>query len=67
MVYAKEGRRLLGGQVWGWADAAARANPIAVAVQAGMTVEELAKVRFVTGPSGHATWDPIQLSCAAAK
>ena len=67
LVYAKEGRRLLGGQVWGGADAAARANAIAVAVQAGMTVEELAKVRFVTGPSGHAAWDPIQLSCAAAK
>ena len=67
LVYAKEGRRLLGGQVWGGADAAARANAIAVAVQAGMTVEELAKVRFVTGPSGHAAWDPIQSACAAAK
>ena len=51
----------------GGADAAARANAIAVAVQAGMTVEDLAKVRFVTGPSGHAAWDPIQSACAAAK
>ncbi len=67
LVYTKEGRKLLGGQVWGGADSMARINAIAVAVQAGMTVEELAKVRFVTGPSGHAAWDPIQLACAAAK
>ncbi len=67
LVYTKEGHKLLGGQVWGGADATARVNAIAVAVQAGMTVEELAKVRFVTGPSGHAAWDPIQLACAAAK
>lgn len=67
LVYTKEGRKLLGGQVWGGADSTARINAIAVAVQAGMTVEELSKVHFVTGPSGHAAWDPIQLACAAAK
>ena len=66
LVYAKDSRRLLGGQIWGGEGARARINAVAVAVQAGMTVEEFAKTRFVTGPSGHAAWDPIQLACAAA-
>ena len=67
LVFTKDSRKLLGGQVWGGADSMARINAIAVAVQAGMTVEELSKVRFVTGPSGHAAWDPIQLACAAVR
>ena len=67
LIYEGASRRVLGAQIWGGADSAARINAIAVAVQAGMTVEELAKARFVTNTAVHAALDPIQLACAAAR
>ena len=67
LVLEGASRKVLGAQIWGGADSAARINAVAVAVQAGMTAEELAKTRFVTNTAVHAALDPIQLACAAAK
>lgn len=67
LVLEGASRKVLGAQIWGGADSAARINAVAVAVQAGMTEEELAKTRFVTNTAVHAALDPIQLACAAAK
>lgn len=67
LVYDRPTRRVLGAQIWGGADSAARINAVAVAVQAGMTVEELGKTRFVSSTPSGAPWDPLHLACAAAR
>ena len=67
LVYELPSRRIVGAQAWGRKNAAARINAIAVAVAAGMTVEQLAQVGFVYSSSASAIWDPIQIVCGAAR
>lgn len=67
LVYEAATRRVVGAQAWGKKNAAARVGAIAVAVAAGMTVEELAKVDFVYSSASCSIWDPIQIACNAAK
>lgn len=67
LVYDAATRRIVGAQAWGMRNAAARVNAIAVAVAAGMTVEQLAKVSFVYSSSASSIWDPIQIVCSTAR
>ena len=64
LVYEEGSRKVLGAQVWGRKNASARANAIAVAVAAGMTVDQ---VDLVYSGSGCSIWDPIQVVCNAAR
>lgn len=67
LVYDTATHQVLGGQAWGAKNAAARVNAIAVAVAAGMTVEQLGQVSFVYSSSASAIWDPIQIVCSMVK
>jgi len=67
LIYDASTRQLLGAQAWGKKNVSARINAIAVAVCAGMTVEQLAEVDFVYSSSESAIWDPVQVVCSAAK
>lgn len=67
LVYDGSTRRVLGAQAWGKKNVAARINAIAVAVAAGMTVEQLAGVDFIYASSASSLWDPIQIVCNAAR
>lgn len=67
LVYEEGTRKVLGAQVWGRKNASARANAIAVAVAAGMTVEQLGQVDLVYSGSGCSIWDPTQVVCNAAR
>ncbi|MDD3367479.1 MAG: FAD-dependent oxidoreductase [Lachnospiraceae bacterium] len=67
LVYDASSRQVLGAQAWGRKNVSARINAIAVAIQAGMTVEQLGSVDFVYSSSVSAIWDPVQVVCNAAK
>ena len=64
LVYEADSHRILGAQAWGKKNASARINAIAVAVTAGMTVEQLGNVGFVYSSSASSIWDPIQIVCS---
>lgn len=66
MVYDAASHQVLGAQAWGKKNASARINAIAVAVAAGMTVEQLGQVEFVYSSSASSIWDPIQIVCSKA-
>jgi len=67
LIYDAATRQVLGAQAWGAKNAFARINAIAVAVRAGMTVEQLGEVDFVYSSSESSIWDPVQVVCNAAK
>ncbi|SFR87402.1 FAD-dependent oxidoreductase [Anaeromicropila populeti] len=67
LIYDAGTRKVIGAQAWGKKNASARMNAIAVAICAGMTVEQLGEVDFVYSSSSSAIWDPVQIVCNAAK
>ncbi len=67
LIYDASSRVVLGAQLWGGKNVACRANAIAVAIAAKMTVEDLANVDFAYSSRNNAVWDPIQIVCLSAK
>lgn len=67
LIYEASTRQVVGAQAWGKKNAISRINAVAVAVKAGMTVEQLGKVDFVYSSSESSIWDPISVACYLAK
>jgi NADH oxidase (H2O2-forming) len=59
--------RILGAQIVGEDRVHMRINAFAVAIQAGMTVQELAQLETAYCPPAAPTVDPITIACEAAK
>ena len=59
--------KILGAQIVGEERVHMRINAFAVAIQAGMTVEELSKLETAYCPPASPTIDPITVACEAAK
>lgn len=54
-----DNRKVIGAEIAGTDGAALRINPVAVAITAGMTVEELAYADFGYSPPFAPVWDPV--------
>ena len=54
-----DNRKVIGAEIAGTDGAALRINPVAVAITAGMTVEELAYTDFGYSPPFAPVWDPV--------
>ena len=67
LVYAKGSKVILGGEIYGKRGAALRIDPIAVAIKAGMTTEDLGMMDFCYAPPISKTWDPLNVAGNAAK
>lgn len=67
LIYEAASRQIVGAQAYGEKNVAYRINAIAVAIAAGMTVEQLGKVDFCYSSSSCSIWDPIQLVCGMAQ
>lgn len=66
LVFEKETERLLGAQIAGKSGAALRINPLAIAIEKGMCLEEIAFSDFGYAPPFSGTWDPVQIACNAS-
>ena len=55
-------RRLLGGQIVGWSEAAKRIDPLAVALWNEMTVDEMTGLDLGYAPPYAPVWDPILIA-----
>ena len=55
-------RRLLGGQIVGWSEAAKRIDPVAVALWNGMTVDDMSGLDLGYAPPYAPVWDPILIA-----
>ena len=62
LVADRNTRRLLGGQIAGREGAALRINTLAVALQAGMTIEEVSALDLAYAPPFSPVMDPILLA-----
>jgi len=67
LVYAKESKVILGGQILGKRGAALRIDPIAMAIKTKMTTEDLGMMDFCYAPPISKTWDPLNVAGNAAK
>ena len=67
IIYEKDSKKILGAQACGKKGAVLRIDVFAVAIQAGMTVEELGMTDLVYAPPFAGVWDAIQIACNAAK
>ncbi len=67
LVYHKETRVLLGGQVAGNYGSALRANVLAAAVWNGMTVDQLGMMDLFYAPPFSRPWDALNIAANAAK
>ena len=67
LVYEKESKVILGGEVLGKNAAALRINVIAMAIKAKMTTDELGMMDFCYAPPISKTWDPLNVAGNAAK
>ena len=66
LVHPESGK-ILGAQIVGEERVHMRINAFAVALQAGMTVQEMAKLETAYCPPAAPTVDPITIACEAAK
>ncbi len=66
LVVDRATRRVVGGQVAGGEDVTQRVNALAIAIQAGMTVYELAMARTAYAPPVADVWEPIVLAADSA-
>ena len=57
--------KLLGGQIVGYEEVAKRVDILAVALAAGMTVEELAWSDLTYAPPVSSVWDPVLVAAQA--
>ena len=67
LCYRAEDRVLLGAQLMGARDTAIRIDPIAVAIDQGMTTDELGYADFGYAPPFAGSWDAIAVAANAAK
>lgn len=67
LVYEKESRIILGGEIFGKKGAALRIDVIAMAIRANMTTGELGFMDFCYAPPISKTWDPLNVAGNAAK
>lgn len=67
LCYRTNDHVLLGAQLMGERDTALRIDPIAVAVDRGMTTEELGFADFGYAPPFSGVWDAIAVACNAVK
>jgi len=63
LIADKQTRRVLGGQIVGYKGAAKRIDTIAIAIDAGMTAQQLIDLDLAYAPPFSTAWDPIQI-CA---
>jgi len=66
LVWDEPTGRLLGAQMSGEGEVAARLHTVAVAITAGMTIRELAECDFGYAPPVSSLRDPVELTAAAA-
>ncbi len=67
LCYRAEDRVLLGAQMMGERETAIRIDPIAVAIDRGMTTEELGFADFGYAPPFAGVWDAVAVAANAAK
>ena len=67
LVYEKESKVILGGEILGKNGAALRIDVIAMAIKAKMTTEELGMMDFCYAPPISKTWDPLNVAGNIAK
>lgn len=67
LCYGADDGRLLGAQIMGERDSAVRINPIAVAIDQGMSAGELGFADFGYAPPFSGVWDAIAVAANAAK
>ena len=67
MVYDSRTARILGAQAWGKKNVISRINMFAVAIESGMTPEQLANVDFSYSSTASSIWDPVQVVCHDAR
>ena len=67
LVYEKESKIILGGEIFGKKGAALRIDVIAMAIKAKMTTEDLGFMDFCYAPPISKTWDPLNVAGNAAK
>lgn len=67
LVYEKESKVILGGEILGKNGAALRIDVIAMAIRAKMTTEDLGMMDFCYAPPISKTWDPLNVAGNAAK
>ena len=66
IVVERGGGRLLGTQIVGGDGAAMRINACAVAVTAGLTVEQVAQLDLAYAPPFASVWDPLLVAARDA-
>ncbi|HQO40953.1 MAG TPA: flavoprotein oxidoreductase, partial [Spirochaetota bacterium] len=59
LIVRSDNRKIIGAEIAGTDFAALRINPVAVAITAGMTVEDLAYTDFGYSPPFAPVWDPV--------
>lgn len=67
LCYRADTRVLLGAQLMGEQETALRIDPIAVAIDRGMTTDELGFADFGYAPPFAGVWDAVAVACNAAK
>ncbi len=67
LCYDPESHVLLGGQIMGEKEAALRIDVLAVAIDQGMTTEELGYVDLGYAPPFSSVWDAVQIAANASK
>lgn len=67
LVYDKNTKVILGGEILGKSGATLRIDVIAVAIKAKMTTEDLGMMDFCYAPPISKTWDPLNVAGNAAK
>ncbi len=66
LIFEKGTERLLGAQIAGKDKAALRINPLAIAIERKMTLQEIAYSDFGYAPPFSGVWDPVQIACNAS-
>lgn len=67
LLYLSDSLRLVGAQIMGARDAALRIDPLALAIDRGMTTQELGFADFGYAPPFSGVWDAIAVAANAAK
>ena len=67
LIYESNSKQILGAQLCGQKGAVLRVDIFAVAIQAGMTTEELGVTDLIYAPPFAGVWDAVHIACNAAK
>ena len=67
LLYHQHTKKILGAQTCGFKGAVMRTDIFAVAIQAGMTTEELGMTDLIYAPPFAGVWDAVHIACNAAK